>query len=145
VGNNIELARMLGLEDIKGFGSYFGSKIGFKGRILKVSMRAIRSRVDRLLSARSIVLPYGPRMIRTIGIVSGGGDSTLKEAMDEGLDLLITGEAKHATEIFAESARVNVLVAGHYQTETVGVKALGRHITEKFNIACTFIDLPTRV
>ncbi|MEM0895512.1 MAG: Nif3-like dinuclear metal center hexameric protein, partial [Verrucomicrobiota bacterium] len=43
----------------------------------------------------------------------------------------------------AEELGINVLYAGHYATETFGVKALATRMSEKFAVAQTFIDHPT--
>ena len=60
-----------------------------------------------------------------------------------GIDSFVTGEGPHWSYPLAEELRVNVLYGGHYATETLGVKAIGRHLKKKFNINCRFISAPT--
>jgi putative NIF3 family GTP cyclohydrolase 1 type 2 len=78
-----------------------------------------------------------------VAIVSGGGISHIAEAAALGADTFITGETSHAHFYAAQEQGMNVLFAGHYATETVGLKALGRHLNGKFGLETVFIDLPT--
>ena len=65
------------------------------------------------------------------------------QAVEAGLDAYITGEGQHHTHFYAEEHGINVIFAGHYATETVGVKALAEHLQERFGLAWEFIDHPT--
>lgn len=87
--------------------------------------------------------PGGPEICRRIGIMTGGAGSEIFKAAAEGVDTLITGEGPHWSYTAAEELGVNIFYAGHYATETFGVKALGRHLEEKFGLECQFIDHPT--
>ena len=60
-----------------------------------------------------------------------------------GVDTFITGEGAHHTHFEAEELGINVIYAGHYATETVGVKALATHLDERFGIEWEFLDYPT--
>ena len=59
------------------------------------------------------------------------------------IETFITGEGAHHTYFDAEELRLNVLYAGHYATETLGVRALGEHLSAKFGLPGTFLDHPT--
>jgi putative NIF3 family GTP cyclohydrolase 1 type 2 len=76
-------------------------------------------------------------------VVTGAAASLIADAADFGLDALLTGEGSHHTFNDAMEHGVNALYAGHYATETWGVKALGAHIEERFGIPWEFIDAPT--
>jgi len=143
MGNNSELARLLGLNDVRPFGAYSGEPIGVSGCIEPVSRDDLADKISSLLEHRVQVLPLGPRVIQRVSIVSGGGSQSLGESIAGGFDLLITGEAPHYSYFEAEEGAVNMFLAGHYATETLGVKAFGRAIAEKFGIKVTFIDHPT--
>jgi putative NIF3 family GTP cyclohydrolase 1 type 2 len=67
----------------------------------------------------------------------------LHEAKSSGLDTLIVGEGPHHTAVTAEDLEIVVMYAGHYATETLGVRALAGHLTSVFNIPSTFIAAPT--
>ena len=78
-----------------------------------------------------------------MGIVTGGAGSGVAQAAAEGIDTFITGEGPHWSYTAAEELGVNVLYAGHYATETFGVKALAAHLAEKFSLPWEFIPHPT--
>lgn len=131
LGNNIGIAKRLGLTGVEPFGNYKGIKIGFKGVLPEpASLDEIR---DRLLSKKESclgVLPFGPKKIKTIGIVSGGDPKSGLQAIDEELDLFITGDASH--EIYHECLEggLNVLFAGHYATEVWGIQQVSEKLKE---------------
>lgn len=142
LGNNAQIARLLGLEALEAFDSYKGKAIGFKGQLPKPE--AIDEIILRLGSARPLErLDFGSQQVRSIGIVSGAAADDLDQAIDENLDLYITGEASHITYHQALEAHINILCLGHYFTETFGVRAVGRMLGEKLGLECIFIDLPT--
>ena len=67
----------------------------------------------------------------------------IAQARDAGIDTYVTGEGSHHTYFDAEEFGLNVLYAGHYATETVGVKALAAHVSERFGVPWEFLDHPT--
>ena len=69
----------------------------------------------------------------------------LKEAIAEGLDCFVLGEGKHEDFHLAREGKINVIYLGHYHSETVGVKAVGKDLNERFGIETVFIDEPTVV
>jgi len=145
-GNNIELARLLGLANIRKFGNYHGIAIGYQGRLSTSStLRILAKKLDNKIGSKSILLAFGKKKIRTIGIVSGGGSSALSESYQKKLDCFITGEAPHQVYHEAKDRGQNVILAGHYETETVGVKALMPLLRKKFGIQTVFISNPTLI
>ena len=144
VGNNIELIKILNLSDPAPFGAYHGVKIGFKGRYEKMkTIKDISKTLEKTLPAKIDSFQFGPDKIRSVGIVSGGGGSTFEDCIKEGLDLFITGESSHTIYHIAKEAGINLIFAGHYATEKLGVKALGKKVEEKYGIKTEFIDIPT--
>jgi len=95
------------------------------------------------LSAAPRLIPGGPDRIQRVGIVTGGAGTMVREARDAGLDTFITGEGPHHTYFDAMEYGVNVFHAGHYATETVGVKALAEHLGNRFGLPVSFHDHPT--
>jgi dinuclear metal center YbgI/SA1388 family protein len=144
VGNNVELARVLGLRVEGSFGRYKGVEIG----VIAAPARPLRrsafvAGVRRKLGARSTLLPFGPATVKRVAIVSGGGGSFAESAARAGCDTLLTGESSHAAFHPAREAAVNVIFAGHYATETVGLKALERHVRSRLGLPGTFVPAPT--
>ena len=76
---------------------------------------------------------------------SGGAAGDLYQAIAVGVDLFITGEPLHYTHHLAKENEINVIFAGHYETEVWGVKALMPLLKEKFGVEVEFIDVPTIV
>jgi len=142
VGNNVVLARALGVAIEDGFGDYLGTAVGVRGR-LAISREALTARLDDLLGGPVRLIPGGPECIGTVAVVTGGGGSMLPEAAAMGIDALVTGEGSHHTWFDAMEGGVNAYYGGHYATETWGVRALAGHIQEQFGLPWEFLDLPT--
>ena len=142
IGNNTVLANELGVVDRKWFGDYKGEKLGVVGQ-LPISLDKLAERLGILLGTPPRTLAHGPEMVSRIGIISGGGGDMVGQAREAGVDTFITGEGKHHTYFDAEEWGLNVIFAGHYATETLGVKTLAAHLSEKFNLPWDFIDHPT--
>ena len=145
-GNNICLCRILGLRKIKKFGRYHGFMIGYEGELEKPkTTNEIAKILNRELKAKSIVLPFGKKKNKTVAFVSGGGAEAGEEAVKKKIDLFVTGELNHGWHHTAKDSGINIIAAGHYQTETLGVKALMPVLKQKFNIETVFIDIPTEI
>lgn len=144
VGNCALLARALGLEDLTRFAAYEGVDIGWWGTAREpLSPEALTARLGDAVQGDVRLIPGGPSEVRSIGVVTGGGASFLREAAELGLDALVTGEGPHHTYIDAMELGVHVLLGGHYATETFGVKALAEHLAERFDLDWRFIDHPS--
>lgn len=142
VGNNAVLGRDLGLEAPTRFGEYRGALIGVAGA-WRGRRDDLVGRLGELFGAAPHVIPGGPEAVARVGIITGGGGSMIRQARDAGVDTYITGEGAHYTHFDAEEWGINVIYAGHYATETVGVKALAAHLHERFTLPWQFIDHPT--
>ncbi len=142
VGNNAVLGRMLGLQETFRFGDFQGVALGVAGH-LSASRDDLIELLTRELGATPHVIPAGPERVRRVGVITGGAGTMIAQARDAGLDTFITGEGPHYTHFDAEEWGLNVVYAGHYATETVGVKALAGHLAERFGVSWSFIDHPT--
>lgn len=142
IGNNVLLARALGLRGGKPAFTSFDRPIGlvFEGTW---SIAEITKRVTRTTGATPLVLPHGSDPIRRLGILTGAGGSCLHEAAALGVDALLTGEGSHPTFGITRELGLSVFYAGHYATETFGIRALAQHLSKKFRIPCRFIEMPT--
>ena len=142
VGNNVVLAKALGIEIDGTVGSYRGHPIGVSGR-LELRREALAARLDQLLGSRVKLVAGGPERTTRVGVVTGGAASETTAARQQGIDTFITGEGAHHNYFDAEEGGINLLLGGHYATETFGVKALGRHLEARFALPWTFVDHPT--
>ncbi len=142
-GNNIQLSRMLGVQHPRKFGRYHGIKIGYAGSFAnEMTLGNITSILRRRLKAPCRVLRFGKNTVGSIGIISGGGGSMLAEAVREQLDCFLVGEIDLAVFNAARDYGMNIVVAGHYATETVGVKALMPLVRNAFAVETVFIHDP---
>ena len=144
VGNNYVLARQLGLGALEFFDLYRGVPLGVKGRLEKPVPRAdFVARVESLLGSPAKLMPGGPEQSDRVGIITGGAGSRIAAAQAAGVDTYVTGEGAHHTYFDAMELGINAIYAGHYATETVGIKALAEHCAAKFGLAWEFHDHPT--
>ncbi|MBU3941372.1 MAG: Nif3-like dinuclear metal center hexameric protein [Nanoarchaeota archaeon] len=141
-GNNAELCRIFGLKHIHGFGNYHEQIIGFAGE-KEISLKEFVKEINKKLNIKCKVFDFGNEKIKNIGVVSGGGSSALNEAIEKSLDCFVTGEIPHHSYQLAKEGKINLIAAGHYSTETLGVKALMNILKEKFKVEVKFIDAPT--
>ena len=147
VGNNAELARALDLTGLEPYMLYKGGFLGICARTpTPLPLSSFVDRAQRFTGATScLTLPFGPPLISTVGIVTGSGLLALEESARLKLDLFITGEPKQSAYHDAKELGINILFAGHYATETFGVRAVGAHLSKKFGIEPLFIDEPTGI
>jgi len=143
-GNNAGLAKQLRLKEIEPFGEYKGWKIGVKGLL------PAPADIDGVLKALGIlkqdclgILPFGPREIRSAGMISGGATWEVLQAMEENLDLYITGEISHQVYHHCLEGKINLIAGGHYQTETWGVRLLADKTAQDTGMETVFLDVPT--
>ena len=148
IGNNITLARGLELQVAGWFGDYKGILLGVHG-CLPGPARTVDQLAEKL--ARILETPResirvicgGPREIGRLGIVTGAGGDMIVSARDAGLDTLITGEGRHHTYFDAQEWGINVIYAGHYATESLGVQSLAAGVSTQFGLPWEFHDHPT--
>lgn len=148
VGNNVVLAERLGIEVEGWFGSYRGTPLGVWGLVPAglAERGALVAELDRTLGALlpgARLIPGGPERVSRVGIITGGAGGMIAEARDAGLDTFITGEGAHHTYFDAMEWGLNVVYAGHYATETLGVQALASRLAERFGLDWAFHDHPT--
>jgi dinuclear metal center YbgI/SA1388 family protein len=148
VGNNAVLAERLGIRVEGWFGNYRGVPIGAWGHSPPSlpTREALALELDRVLHTlrgSATLIAGGPERPHRIGIITGGAGSMIAAARDAGLDTFITGEGAHYTYFDAMEWGLNVIYAGHYATETLGVQAMASHLAEQFDLDWDFHDHPT--
>jgi dinuclear metal center YbgI/SA1388 family protein len=142
LGNNARLATALGLKKLQPFFPSHGQMIGLWSE-QTISRSALAAKLATATGGEPKLIPGGPENCHRIGIVTGGAGADLKVAAVAGIDTFITGEGPHWTYALAEEQGLNVFYAGHYATETFGVKALAADLSKKFKLPWEFLDHPT--
>jgi dinuclear metal center YbgI/SA1388 family protein len=140
-GNAIQLMRALDLVPQDGFGEYQGVEIGLEATT-SGTREEWREKIAGRVGGEVRLVPGGARDVTRIAVVTGAGAGFIRAAAEAGIDSLLTGEGAHHTAIDAMEFGVNVFYAGHYATETWGVRALAEGVGEAFDLPWEFIDLP---
>lgn len=141
-GNNVLLAQALGLEALQPFLLGKHQALGLRGT-WHGSRSALAASLERAVGGSVLLCPGGPEEIRTIGLATGAAGTEVARAAAAGVDAFITGEAPHWAYPLAEECGINLLLGGHYATETFGVKALAAEIASRYDLPWSFIDHPS--
>lgn len=143
IGNNSQGLKKLNVK-IKGpFGLYNGEFIGFWGELSrKITLAKFKEQVNKVFGAKSNVYSGGKIMVQSVAFVSGGGRSSLEEAIEKEIDVYITGEGNESTPAMVAESGIDFITSGHYNTEKFGVLALGELLEKKFKVKTEFIDIP---
>ncbi len=147
VGNNALWLKTLGFE-LEGItlGVARGKPIGAVGNAPKrQTLRELIETVAQVAGASPRVYTYGPQTVRRLGVVTGGGYHNLLDAIQLGCDTFITGETGEPTEGIAREEGVNFIGVGHYNSEKLGVQALGELLRKQFGVTTFFCDVPNLV
>lgn len=148
LGNAAGLADLLDLSNRSPFGALGPEYVGQRGSAPTPYTRGeLRELLENELATggRDVqVLDCGPEEIQEIAIVTGSGVDWLDEAVAQGADALVTGEGKQQVYHEAREAGINVFLAGHYATETFGVRALADRVAE-WGLDTTYLDHPTEL
>lgn len=142
LGNNVLLCKALGFGEGAPWFDLGGTPVG-RAAVVDIALDELTSRIARALGATPHLCPGGPRQVRRLGIVTGAAGAEVAAAAAQGVDTFLTGEAPHWAYTLAEELGVNLLLGGHYATETLGVKALAKAVAERFGIEWIFLDHPT--
>ena len=148
LGNNVLLARELGLEPRGGFARFQTIDVGVQGET-KVETKALVERAQAVARRHGgdVIAPSfeDARVTRRWAICTGAGAdaATLREAADAQIDTLIVGEGPHYTAVDAADTGLVIIYAGHYATETFGVQAVAAHLSDQFGLEWTFLEAPT--
>ena len=141
IGNNGLAARALGIQTPTPF-----AEVGLYGQLVDpYESEALFKKVSEFYGSELLKFTYGPPEIRSIGICSGGCQGHLVDAINLNLDCFITGEAGEFVMHLAKESKIHFIAAGHYATECPGIKALGEHLAEEFEVEVEFIDIPNPV
>ncbi|WP_199611697.1 Nif3-like dinuclear metal center hexameric protein [Flocculibacter collagenilyticus] len=142
LGNNVQLAKLLDIQNIEGLEQGPGPSIPLKGEFTNpISLDELTQRIESTLSRKPLVNSGGNFDIKTVAWCTGGGQSYIDLAAQQGIDCFITGEASEQTIHSSNEQRIHFIAAGHHATERYGAKSLGEHLTETFELDVQFIDI----
>jgi dinuclear metal center YbgI/SA1388 family protein len=146
VGNNALVCEALGLERAEPFGAYHGRSIGFVGRSEEgVPFGELRGRCAEAFGQDPFAWDSGPEVVHSLGVVTGAAASLFGEAIASGLDAFLTGEPAEHVMADARESGTHFIAAGHYATETLGVRRLGDLLAERFGVEHRFVAAPNPI
>ncbi|MDY0061842.1 MAG: Nif3-like dinuclear metal center hexameric protein [Myxococcota bacterium] len=142
LGHSAVALRYLGGELLQPFGLYHGRAIGWRATLPRAVARGdFVARLEQYYEHPAILVPGGPPMIRTVGLLSGGAAREAEQAADLGLDLYVTGEASEPTTYLCRERGLNFAALGHYATERVGIKALAERLQQELGLEVRYLEL----
>ena len=141
LGNNACLMRAIGVRAPRPFGNYHGIDIGFAGEITPAALTQLQHQLEDFCHTQARVLAYGPAEIKTVGIVSGGAYSLLPQAIEQGLDLYVTGTLDEPAQEWCREGHINCIALGHYRSEKGGIQALQERTKQQFKLETEFIEI----
>ncbi len=142
LGNNIGMARALGLRNLKPFGRYHGREIGLQGRLPRPEpLERFAALVKRAVANETQIMPFGRPVVRSVAMVVGGGAVGLEEAARAGVDVPLSGEPDLNARNMAFDLEINAVFGGHYATECFGVRSLAALLARTFRVKADFVPL----
>jgi len=151
LGNNAQLAKLLGLQQEGVFGRENGANgntpaIGQYGRLAQtLSARAFGELLARKLGREALHIAGTAGDIHTVAWCTGAAQSYLEQAAALGVDAFVTGEISEPTVHVARELGLHFFSAGHHATERGGVQALGMHLASHFGLEVEFVDIDNPV
>ncbi len=142
LGNCALLTGSMGLTPAGRFSEYQGREVGWWAEA-SLGREVLRERTSGAVKGEVHLVPGGPEVVERVGVLTGGAASALAQAAEMGLDALVTGEGSHHHFHEAMELGVNLYLAGHYATETFGVKAVGETLSNEFSLGWEFLPSPT--
>lgn len=142
VGNNAQLARLLGIQVDGVLQSESQLVCGSYGHLNQaLSAEDFKNLIDTTLRRDCTHVNAGPALITTVGWCTGAGQGFIELANKQNLDAYISGEISEPTAHIAREAGIHYFAAGHHATERYGVQALGEHLVQKFDLLHEFVDI----
>jgi dinuclear metal center YbgI/SA1388 family protein len=145
LGNNAQLCQALNLKNLQTFADRHGNPIGVRGTAGGIPKDSLFIKIESIVNRPILVFPYGPDSIYTVGIISGGAQKDVRQAVAEKLDAFITGEVSEPVMHYTKEEKIHFIAAGHYATEKPGIIALSDHLSRHFPLQVKFIDIPNPV
>lgn len=140
IGNNAQILKKLELNLISPV------DIGFLGKLNSpVPIDAFVKLVDQRLETISLAFPFGNKKVSRVLVISGSAAYNYSLAISQGADTFLTGEIKESLVRAIEEVKLNLINAGHYNTEKFGVQALGSRLQKRFKVICEFVDVPNPI
>ena len=146
LGNNVQLARLLGWQISGGLEPGNPRSVGLQGELTEPCTGAeLAARLGQVLARQPLHIPGHQRPIRRIAWCTGAAQGYIEKAIALGVDAFVSGEISEPTVHAARENGIDYFAAGHHATERYGVQALGQHLAQQFGLQHQFIDIDNPV
>ncbi|MBU2876145.1 Nif3-like dinuclear metal center hexameric protein [Aliiglaciecola lipolytica] len=146
LGNNAQLAKRLNIEVIGGLEQQNPQSVAMHGQFeTPLTLQQLAKTVEQSLQRTPQIISAGEHSIKSIGWCTGGGQSYIEMAAEQGIDAFISGEISEQTVHVAREMEIHFIAAGHHATERYGAKALGEYLAKSFDLDVTFVDIDNPV
>ncbi len=140
IGNNVCLMRALNAQEVRPFGQYHGVEIGYAGSVPACALTQVVQTLEQFCGSKAQVFGFGPQTVQTVGVISGGAYSMLPQAIEQKLDLYITGTLDEPVYEWCREGHISCIALGHYASEKCGIRALMEVTAQKFDVETQFIE-----
>lgn len=142
LGNNAQLAQVLGLNITGAFDTDSGPKLGLVGELSQPqSGELFAAHIERVLGRTPLHVAGAASQIKTVAWCSGGAQGYIDRAASLGVDAYLTGEVSEYTVHIARETGLHFFAAGHHATERYGVQALGAHLARHFGLRHEYVEI----
>lgn len=144
-GNNVQLAKVLGLAPDGRFGN---DALGWLGTPMDSTIQTagqLVRHIELALGRAPLLIGDPAQPLGRVGWCTGAAQNMLQDAISAGATAYLSGEISEPTVHLARETGVAYLACGHHATERYGVQALGEHLAGHFGISHCFIDIPNPV
>lgn len=147
LGNNAQLGKLLAINNVKAFASLKPEGIVMHGELSNdVNGQTFAEQISTSLQRQCLYIPSAyNQLIKTVAWCTGGGQGYIEAAAEQGIDAFITGEPSEQTTHIAREMNIHFFAAGHHATERYGIKTLGEHLQQKWDLSVEFIDIDNPV
>lgn len=142
-GNNALLAKCIGLENTESYHDWKGILLGVRGRVSLTLDELVAKVSEAVESPVHVCKGKADGGVGVVGVITGGAGSEVADMASQGIETFITGEGPHWSFPLAEELGINVIYAGHYASETFGVRKLSSVLEKKYELNTQFIHHPT--
>ncbi|MGO3755959.1 Nif3-like dinuclear metal center hexameric protein [Psychrobacter celer] len=154
IGNNAKLAEMLGLTITEALYPHESHPVGNIATCPPQSAESLTQTITQALGriplhisghyqylADEAADTAAPKLLKRIGICTGGAQDMIEQAAAMGCDAYISGEISERTTHSARELGIDYFACGHHATERAGIQALGDIIAQQFGLSVRFIDI----
>ncbi|MCD6384470.1 Nif3-like dinuclear metal center hexameric protein [Candidatus Sumerlaeota bacterium] len=97
-----------------------------------LSLKTLAEKTKKVLNALTVQIVGEPvTKIKSVAICTGAADSILSGMHSIRSDVVIVGEINHHTALAARTNKINVITAGHYETEIIGIQRLAEALASE--------------